>query len=192
MRSAARFNAEWGYLAPAPGFVRTARIVLIAVAVGASAGAAAVFSLVDRPAADESVAARTLARSAGPLNKTAAVLPPAAPARGLAAAESSVISTTQHPASAEALAESPRMTEATAAPTPEATAARGEVAAQVRAIKKHQYYGWWRDPQRQAGRAPLGLTPPASAGARVGRSRDNSWSRDTYWSRDTNWSRDED
>src|SRR5580658_4271659 len=61
MRHARNFNPEWGYLAPAPSFVRTARAVLVAVAVGASAGAAVVFSLVDRPVAEESVAARTLA-----------------------------------------------------------------------------------------------------------------------------------
>jgi hypothetical protein len=61
MRHARNFNPEWGYLAPAPSFVRTARAVLVAVAVGASGGAAVVFSLVDRPEAEESVAARTLA-----------------------------------------------------------------------------------------------------------------------------------
>ena len=50
MRGAANFNPEWGYLAPAPSFMRTVRIVVVAAAVGASAGAAVVFSLVDRPA----------------------------------------------------------------------------------------------------------------------------------------------
>lgn len=64
MRFAGNFNPEWGYLAPAPSFVRTTRTVLVAAAVGATAGAAVVFSLVDRPVAEESVAARTLARPA--------------------------------------------------------------------------------------------------------------------------------
>jgi hypothetical protein len=64
MRRAGNFNPEWGYLAPVPGFLRTARIVVVATAVGATAGAAVVFSLVDRPVAEESVAARTLAPSA--------------------------------------------------------------------------------------------------------------------------------
>jgi hypothetical protein len=60
MRRSAKFNPEWGYLAPAPSFVRSARLVIVAAAIGATAGAAVVFSLVDRPAAEVSVAARTL------------------------------------------------------------------------------------------------------------------------------------
>ena len=52
MRSAGNFSPEWGYLAPAPSFMRTARVVLVATAVGATAGAAVVLSLVDRPASD--------------------------------------------------------------------------------------------------------------------------------------------
>jgi hypothetical protein len=63
MRRAANFNPEWGYLAPAPTFMRSARLVLVATAVGASAGAAVVFSLVDRPVAEQSVAARTLVQT---------------------------------------------------------------------------------------------------------------------------------
>jgi hypothetical protein len=62
MRHAGNFNPEWGYLAPAPSFLRTARIVVVAAVIGATAGAAVVFSLTDRPAAEESVAARTLAQ----------------------------------------------------------------------------------------------------------------------------------
>jgi hypothetical protein len=67
MRNAGNFHPEWGYLAPAPSFLRTARTVIVATAIGATAGAGVVFSLVDRPAADDSlpaasVAARTLAR----------------------------------------------------------------------------------------------------------------------------------
>jgi hypothetical protein len=63
MRRAANFNPEWGYLAPAPSFIRSARLVLVATAVGASAGGAVVFSLVDRPVAEQSVAARTLVQT---------------------------------------------------------------------------------------------------------------------------------
>jgi hypothetical protein len=51
MRSAGNFSPEWGYLAPVPSFMRTARVVLVATAVGATAGAAVVLSLVERPAA---------------------------------------------------------------------------------------------------------------------------------------------
>jgi hypothetical protein len=60
MRHARNFNPEWGYVAPASGFMRTARVIMVAAIVGATAGAAIVFSLLDRPVAEESVAARTL------------------------------------------------------------------------------------------------------------------------------------
>ena len=52
MRSAGNFSPEWGYLAPAPSFLRTARIVVVATAIGATAGAGVVLSLLDRPAAE--------------------------------------------------------------------------------------------------------------------------------------------
>ena len=58
--NAGNFNPEWGYLAPAPSFARRARLVLVAAAVGATAGAGVGFSLVSHPATETSVAARTL------------------------------------------------------------------------------------------------------------------------------------
>lgn len=57
MRSAGNFNSEWGYLAPAPSFFRTVRVVLVATAIGATAGAAVVVSLIDRPAGEADRAA---------------------------------------------------------------------------------------------------------------------------------------
>jgi hypothetical protein len=45
MRFAGNFHPEWGHLAPAPSFMRTARIVAVATAIGATAGAAVVLSL---------------------------------------------------------------------------------------------------------------------------------------------------
>jgi hypothetical protein len=53
MRSAGNFSPEWGYLAPAPSFARTARVVLVATAIGATAGVGVVLSLVDRPSEPE-------------------------------------------------------------------------------------------------------------------------------------------
>jgi hypothetical protein len=50
MRFAGNFHPEWGYLAPAPKFMRTARIVVVATAIGATAGAAVVLSLAERSA----------------------------------------------------------------------------------------------------------------------------------------------
>ena len=78
MRHAGNFNPEWGYLAPAPTFMRTARVFIVAALVGGTAGAAVVLSLMDRPAAEASVAARTL---------VSAVEPPA-PVRALESAPS--------------------------------------------------------------------------------------------------------
>jgi hypothetical protein len=56
------FNPEWGYLAPKPGFIRTVRAVLLAGVIGTVAGMAVAVALVARPAADVSVAARTMAQ----------------------------------------------------------------------------------------------------------------------------------
>src|ERR1700719_1076142 len=50
MRFAGNFHPEWGYLAPAPNFMRTARVVVVATAIGATAGAAVVWSLAERSA----------------------------------------------------------------------------------------------------------------------------------------------
>ena len=65
MRFAGNFSSEWGYLAPAPRFARTARIVLVATAIGATAGAGVVLSLIDRSPAPQltSVAARAIVTS---------------------------------------------------------------------------------------------------------------------------------
>jgi hypothetical protein len=103
MRSAGNFNSEWGYLAPAPSFMRTARVVLVATAIGATAGAAVVLSLIDRPAGERdktaSIAAHAIVTSvqaapamatlapdsasgalAAPVKVTTAVPPKGAPA----------------------------------------------------------------------------------------------------------------
>ena len=61
MRYNASFHPEWGYLAPAPSFIRTVRIVFIATAVGAAVGAGVGFSWIGH-GAENSVAARTLVR----------------------------------------------------------------------------------------------------------------------------------
>ena len=63
MHGAGNFNPEWGYLAPAPSFLRTVRLVVVSAAIAATASAAVVFALVRQPAAEESIAARTLVQS---------------------------------------------------------------------------------------------------------------------------------
>jgi len=60
MRYDRNFHPEWGYVAAAPSVMRTVRLIAVAAIIGATAGAATVFSLLDRPVAEESVAARTL------------------------------------------------------------------------------------------------------------------------------------
>jgi hypothetical protein len=62
MRHAMSFHPEWGCLAPAPSFLRTMRTVLVATAVGATAGGGVVLSLVGHSAGQTSVAERTLVR----------------------------------------------------------------------------------------------------------------------------------
>lgn len=79
MRSAGNFHPEWGYLAPTPSFVRTLRIVLVATAIGATAGAGVVVSLLPHRAsgagADSSIAAHALVISAPAASSAAAIAP---------------------------------------------------------------------------------------------------------------------
>jgi hypothetical protein len=139
MRHVGNFNPEWGYLAPAPSLLRTARVLLVATAIGAITSAAVIFSLIDRPAAETTIAARTLVLSA-PATKLMAQQPTQSvrssvsptsggEAMGLRGAmhagagpaaerESSAVPTTPSPPVAAALAEAPRMTVMDAPPAP--------------------------------------------------------------------------
>jgi len=133
MRYAGNFHPEWGYLAPAPNFVRTARVVLVATAIGATAGAGVVFSLVGRADTETSVAARTLAQPAEPASVQPSLPTPATrpaqakrapggqdhaprslaadvPRAGTSDSESKPSSTTTAPAGIAALAEAPAAT----------------------------------------------------------------------------------
>ncbi len=138
MRFAGNFHPEWGYLAPAPSFLRTARVALVAAAVGATAGAGVVLSLTDRPV-ETSVAARTLVRpveaaaadvdrasqaalvqaAAPPAVQAQAAKPIPASAGAPIASESTSVTTAAAPANIAALAEAPF-----AAPVTDAAAAR--------------------------------------------------------------------
>jgi hypothetical protein len=70
MHRAGNLNLEWGLLAPAPRFLRTVRLVVVATAIGATTSAAVVFALMRQPAAEESIAARTLVQSVGQAPQT--------------------------------------------------------------------------------------------------------------------------
>lgn len=118
MLPAGNFNLEWGYLAPAPSFLRTVRLVVVAAAIAATASAAVVFALMRQPAAEESIAARTLVQSVdqGPPTGRAPVATEtqtqaeyAADAGTSAASESGDASAHPRTAAAVALAEAPSM-----------------------------------------------------------------------------------
>ena len=80
MRSAGNFHPEWGYLAPAPGFMRMVRIALVATAIGAVAGAVVVVSLIERPGSnDNAIAAHALLTRAPVIASPAVVTRAAAP-----------------------------------------------------------------------------------------------------------------
>ena len=190
MRYAGNFHQEWGYLAPAPSFIRTARVVLVAVAVGATAGAGVVFSLVGREDAETSVAARTLARPAEAALAQLNVPPPApaalasgaqdhaprslaadAPRAGAADSESKPSSTTMAPAGIAALAEVPAVTDdASAHPAtspsgavPSPVAAPARPGSRRRPLRRHQ-----RQPGRRQ-RLPFHRPPPPQLKGRLQR-----------------------
>lgn len=76
MRSAGNFHPEWGYLAPAPSFMRSVRTALVATAIGAIAGAVVVVSLVSHPGANDSnssIAAHALVTTNAPIVTAPAV-----------------------------------------------------------------------------------------------------------------------
>lgn len=143
MRSAGNFHPEWGYLAPAPSFMRTARVALVATAIGATAGAAVVVSLVARPGANDdttSIAAHALVTAAPIVNSPAVSASPIdapidkAPAAGAIASVSKPNAIPAPPAAAPAspIGEAPAAgTVASASKLSAAPAAPANVAALV-------------------------------------------------------------
>jgi hypothetical protein len=169
------FNPEWGYLAPAPSFVRIARVALVAAALGASAGAAVVFSLIERPAAGEgSVAARTLVRPAQNAAVPDALEGAAVSTAGgqfhgrphleadlgsvsAGSAESRRLFTAHGPQSIAALAEAPATFDAApASATPERTATRTAPRQKKAAKRQPQRFVWRNVPREQAYGRPYG------------------------------------
>ncbi|HEY5065415.1 MAG TPA: hypothetical protein VIJ04_11425 [Xanthobacteraceae bacterium] len=104
MRSAGNFHPEWGYIAPAPGFMRMVRIALVATAIGAVAGAVVVVSLIERPGSnDNAIAAHALLTRAPVIASPAVVTRAAAPVAVKSAhpqAQLSMATTTPAPAAA--------------------------------------------------------------------------------------------
>jgi hypothetical protein len=106
MPFAENFHPEWGVLAPAPSVVRTMRIVLVATAIGATAGAGTVIALMDRPAPE-----------ATKIVQTAPAMAMLATPPGVIAVEATTPSASEAPAAAAALNE---LNSAAAAPPPPA------------------------------------------------------------------------
>jgi len=111
MRAAGNFNSEWGYLAPVPSFMRTVRVVLVATAIGATAGAAVVLSLIDRPTVEHdrtaSIAATAHAIVTSAQATPAPAIPPAHSTTAALAAPVGVTTTVPAPVAATAQAQPP-------------------------------------------------------------------------------------
>lgn len=124
MRFAGNFHPEWGYLAPAPSLMRTARIVVVATAIGATAGAGVVLTLVERPVPTAVVdAGKTLVVVRSLVQPAEAAAPPAATAPSslataappmLAAPQPTV--TASAPASVQPIVTAPPSVQASAQP----------------------------------------------------------------------------
>jgi hypothetical protein len=131
MRFGGNFNPEWGYLAPAPSFMRTARIVVVATAIGATAGAAVVLSLAERPmpgaladAGKSLVVVHSLVQPAEAATPVAAALAPAAtPASPVITAKPAMVPPVVRPqiqANAQPVVQPPVQALPTALPQPSA------------------------------------------------------------------------
>ncbi|HZR62110.1 MAG TPA: hypothetical protein VFA80_14270 [Xanthobacteraceae bacterium] len=165
MRSAGNFHPEWGYLAPRPSFVRTLRIALVATAIGATAGAAVVVSLVARPAsrtADSSIAAHALVSGVPVVNAASAAVAPApaqsapvpAQAAAVAAPPAAIAGANPNNAAPPQIANAPdaaagaapahtaHIEEPAAAPAHDETALVPEAAPGKKATKKHRVAGY--------------------------------------------------
>jgi hypothetical protein len=179
MRFADNFNPEWGYLAPAPSFMRTARVAFVAASIGAISGAGVVFSLIDHPAAEEvSTAARTLVLQSTPAfvaePRTATLQAPheigTAPAHWANPRPARLAESEPDSGSAPAGLANASVPVAAAMPTSsakEAAVASDTSPLQKRAIKRQQLPQQrltWRAPEPAFGsaRTPLALLPSGS------------------------------
>jgi hypothetical protein len=116
MRASTNFHPEWGYLAPTQGFIRTARVALVATTIGALVGVGVGFSWISHRVTETSVAARTMVRTVeASSSRTQPPLPLASSGqltRTPSSSDSSASSPTQAPEGVAVLAEAPSGTEA--------------------------------------------------------------------------------
>src|SRR6516165_9498842 len=120
MRVSTNFHPEWGYLAPTQGFIRTARVALVATTIGAIVGVGVGFSWISHQVTETSVAARTMVRPVEASSSlTQSPLPLASSGqltRTPSSSDSSASSPTQAPEGVAALAEAPSGTDTAALP----------------------------------------------------------------------------
>src|SRR6516165_3781967 len=116
MRVGTNFHPEWGYLAPTQGFIRTARVALVATTIGAIVGVGVGFSWISHQVTEISVAARTMVRPVeASLSRTQSPLPVTSngqPTSTSSSIESSASSPTQAPEGIAASTEAPSGTDA--------------------------------------------------------------------------------
>jgi hypothetical protein len=116
MRVSTNFHPEWGYLAPTQGFMRTARVALVATTIGAIVGVGVGFSWISHQGTETSVAARTMVRTVeAASSRTQSPLPLASSGqltRTPSSSDSRASSPTQAPEGVAALAEVPSRTDA--------------------------------------------------------------------------------
>lgn len=102
----ANFNQDWGYLTPAPSFMRSMRVVMVATAVGATAGAGTVFALMDRPPVAETQRTASLVAGGAAAVK---ILTPGPAAAAIPANDSPVLETSVATAAWNELNAAPRV-----------------------------------------------------------------------------------
>jgi hypothetical protein len=120
MRSAGNFHPEWGYLFPANSFMRSLRVALVSIAIGATSGAAVVISLVERPGLsdeDTPLAAHALVAqvpviaapggTASLANTTAAARLPSRPPFAMPASTATTVTSAHEPIGPASLAMAP-------------------------------------------------------------------------------------
>lgn len=156
MRSAEKFHPEWGYLSPAPSFIRSVRIALASTAIGATSAAAVVFSLVGQLGSSNdnaSLVARALVSKAPVIVSAAGATPLANSTAAAAPANGST---------------QPKPPVACVAPlAPEAASALASA----------------HEPSKPTEKAAVAETHPAPAAKAVARKR--SWPRKAHWQQTT-------
>lgn len=141
MRNSGNFHPEWGYLAPAPSFMRTARIVIVATAIGATAGAGVVLSLVERPSASavaeagkKLVVVHSLVQPATSAAAATAQNPPSQPFAERATTTAPVDAKWRATVTAPSLGAASTQASSAAASPPAATQAPAPIAAEAGAV----------------------------------------------------------